>query len=97
MYHSRVAASMDAKHSEATEIINYLSGPAEYLAKRHLWKSALEMYELAYKYSLKYNDYLALRSMTLRIAMADCYINMQQYEEAARIIDEMMRKLYKGA
>lgn len=96
MYHARVAASMDGKHAETTEIINYLSGPAEYLAKRHLWKSALEMYELAYKYSLKYNDYLALRTMTLRMAMADCYLNMQQYEDAARIVGEMMNKLAEG-
>lgn len=96
MFHARVAASMDAKHAETTELINYLSGPAEYLAKRHLWKSALEMYELAYKYSLKYNDYLALRTMTLRMAMADCYINMQQYEEAAHILSEMMSKLAAG-
>ncbi len=97
MFHARVAADMEAKHAEATEVINCLSGPAEFLAKRHLWKSALEMYELAYKYSVKYNDYLSLRTMTLRMAMADCYINLQQYEDAARIIDEMMRKLFKGA
>jgi serine/threonine protein kinase len=97
MFHARVAASMEEKHAESTEIINYLSGPAEYLAKRHLWKSALEMYELAYKYSVKYNDYLSLRTMTLRLAMAECNINLQQYEEGARIIDEMMRKLFSGA
>ncbi|CAN5412302.1 hypothetical protein BH10CYA1_BH10CYA1_01620 [soil metagenome] len=96
MLHARVAASMDDKHADPTELVNYLSGPAEYLAKRHLWKSALEMYELAYKYSLKYNDYLVLRTMTLRLSMADCYMNLHQYEEAARIVDEMKRRLFKG-
>ncbi|MBI2809485.1 MAG: protein kinase [Candidatus Melainabacteria bacterium] len=96
MLHTRVAASMDDKHADPTELINYLSGPAEYLAKRHLWKSALDMYELAYKYSLKYNDYLVLRTMTLRLSMAECYMNLHQYEEAARIVDEMKLRLYKG-
>ncbi len=97
MFHRRVAESMDEKKTESSEVVNYLSAPAEYLAKRRLWKSALEMFGLAYKYSIKYNDYMAFRSMTLRMSMADCNINMQQYEEAARIIDEMMRKLFTVA
>lgn len=96
MMHTRAAASMDDSHTDPTDLVNYLSGPAEYLMNRHLWKSALEMYELAYKYSLKYNDYLVLRTMTLRLAMAECLVNLHQYEEAARIVDEMKRRLHKG-
>ncbi len=96
MMHTRAAASDDEQHKDPTDIINYLSGPAEWLTNRHLWKSSLDMYELAYKYSLKYNDYLVLRTMTLRLAMAECYVNLHQYEEAARIVDEMKRRLHKG-
>ncbi len=96
MMHTRAAASDDEAHKDPTDIVNFLAGPAEYLANRHWYKSALDMYELAYKYSLKYNDYLVLRTMTLRLGMAECYVNLHQYEEAARIVDEMKRKLHKG-
>ncbi len=96
MYHGRVARSMEDHHSDTAEIINSLTGPAEYLAKRHLWKSAMEMYQLAYDYSLKYNDFLALRTISLRMAMAECYVKLQQYEEGARIYNEMLTKMIKG-
>lgn len=97
MYHGRVARSMEEHHGDSAEIINSLAGPAEYLAKRHLWKSALEMYQLAYDYSLKYNDFLALRTISLRAAMAECFVKLQQYEEGARIYNEMLTKMLKGA
>jgi serine/threonine protein kinase len=93
MLHRRIASDADSNHKPSAEIINDLAGPAEFLAKRKLWKSALQMYQEAYKYSLKYNDYLALRTLTLRMQMAECYVKMQQYEEGARIYEELLGKI----
>ncbi|HEY9679585.1 MAG TPA: serine/threonine-protein kinase [Drouetiella sp.] len=93
MFHRRVAEGMEAKGEPSADIINYLAAPAEFLAKRHLWKAAIDEFELAFQYSVKVNDYLSLRSMHLRSNVAECYLQNHEYEKAAGIFRELLDHL----